>query len=77
MHQILKVAVHNLKMFFIRPWSILLLLSPILLSVLAQQLFGGESLQSIGTIGVYVQDESHFTTLLKEVLEEQRIEVLT
>lgn len=75
MNQILSIAKHNLKMFFVRPWSILLLLSPIFLSVVVQQIFGTSSLMSMGTIGIIEQGESSFTKILEEELWQQRIEV--
>lgn len=77
MYQIFRVASHNLKMFFIRPLSIILLLSPILLSVLTQQFFGGEQLQSLGSIGISIQDTSSFTDLFEKLLERQKIEMVS
>lgn len=68
MNQILKIAKHNIRMFFLRPWGILILFVPILLSVFTQFLFNDGQVMAIGAIGIYVEDTSDVTQLIEEKL---------
>lgn len=72
MNQILKIAKHNFKMFFIRPLCIILLLSPILLSVASQQLFNSIG---IGKMGLYTEDKSGLTYKIEQELTNQGLEI--
>ena len=72
MNQILKIAKHNLKMFFVRPLCIILLLSPILLSVASQQLFNSIG---IGKMGLYTEDKSGLTYKIEQELTNQGLEI--
>lgn len=75
MKQILKIAKHNLKMFFVRPWCIILLLSPIFLSVASQQLFSSGQVISIGKMGLYTQDTSGLTYKIEQEFIKQGLEI--
>lgn len=75
MKQILKIAKHNLKMFFVRPWCIILLLSPIFLSVVSQQLFSSGQVISVGKMGLYTQDTSGLTYKMEQEFIKQGLEI--
>ena len=73
MNQIFKIAKHNLKMFFIRPWAVLVLFVPIALSLCAQFLFSNDKTLLIGQVGIYTRDESNLTSILEQELEKAQI----
>lgn len=75
MNQIFKIAKHNIRMFFIRPWAILLLFVPIVLSLWAQFLFGNDQMLLIGQVGIYAKDESKMTSILEQELEKAQVGV--
>ncbi|MEG0502840.1 MAG: ABC transporter permease [Cellulosilyticaceae bacterium] len=77
MNQILKIAKHNIRMFFIRPWAILLLFVPIGLSLCAQMLFGNEQNMLLGKIGFYTTDASGITQVVRQELERAQVESVT
>lgn len=75
MKQILRIAQHNVRMFFVRPWAMVLLLSPILLSVVASQFFGADQMMSMGKVGIYTKDESRFSQIVEEELMGQGLQI--
>lgn len=73
MNQILKIAKHNIRMFFIRPWTIGLLFIPIILSLCAQYLFNSDQTLLSGEVGIYAQDKSQLTSVLEEELKADQV----